>query len=85
MFYLYLYGDNEKIVHNWSFIRHWTLKLGIIVMILGALYDMLKQEAPPIPDLISNIGLTLVFAWAFLFHRKLFNNKLNGNSEKTKI
>ena len=81
MFYLYLYGDNDKIVHNWGFVRHWTLKFGIITMILGALYEMLKQETPSIPSLLFDIGLTLVFVWAYLFHKKMFERKLNGTKK----
>ena len=50
-------------------------------MILGALYDMLKQETPSIPDLLFNIGLMLVFVWAYLFHKKMFKKKLNGSKE----
>jgi hypothetical protein len=81
MFYLYLYGDNDKIVHRWSFIRHWTLKFGIIGIILGTLYNMFTLDTPHLSQVVLNLGLTLVFVWAYLFHKKMFQQKLDGTKK----
>lgn len=77
MFYLYLFGDNDKIVHRWRFVGHWTLRLGIIIMIIGTLFNILTFDAPSLSQLSLNIGLSMTFFWAYLFHKKLFESKLN--------
>lgn len=76
MFYLYIFCDDSKIVHKWSFINHWILKTGLIVMIIGTLFNVLTFDTPSLSQISMNIGLALVFIWAYLFHRKLFKTKL---------
>lgn len=76
MFYLYLFADNSKIVHKWSFVGHWTLKLGLIMMIIGTLFNVLSLDTPSISQITMNVGLSITFVWAYLFHRKLFKNKI---------
>lgn len=76
MFYLYLYGDNDKIVHKWNFLGHWTLKLGLITMIVGTQFNIFTFDCPSFSQLILNIGLAITFYWAYLFHKTLFENKL---------
>jgi len=76
MFYLYLFGDNDKIVHRWKFIGHWTLKLGLITMIIGTLFNILTFDNPSISQLFLNVGLSMTFFWAYLFHKQLFESKL---------
>lgn len=82
MFYLYLYGDNDKIVHRWSFIGHWTLKLGIITMITGTIFNMLTFNKPSLSQLCLNVGLAITFVWVYLFHKELFEKRLK---EKTDV
>jgi hypothetical protein len=77
MFYLYLFTDNSKIIHRWTFINHWILKTGLIVMIIGTLFNVLTFDTPSLSQIGMNIGLALVFVWAYLFHRKLFKTKIN--------
>lgn len=75
MFYIYLYGDESKVVHKWTFAGHWSLRLGIIGMILGIILKIWNMDMPTIHELFFDIGITLVFLWAYLFHRQLFKNK----------
>lgn len=76
MFYIYLYGDDSKVVHKWSFVGHWSLKLGMVGMIIGILLKIWNLDTPTIHELIFDVGLTLVFLWAYLFHRQLFKDKI---------
>lgn len=76
MFYLYLFGDNDKIVHKWTFVGHWTLKIGIIIMIIGTLFNILTFDSPSLSQLFLNIGLSMTFVWVYLFHKQLFESKL---------
>lgn len=76
MFYIYLYGDSDKIVHNWSFVGHWTLKLGLIAIIAGSALNALTLSHPPLTEVILNAGLAMTFAWGYIFHKKMFEHKL---------
>lgn len=75
MFYLYLYSDDNKVVHRWSFLGHWTLKLGMIINIVGILFNLLTFDKVNPSQLLVNCGFSLIFVWVYLFHRKMFNQK----------
>ena len=76
MMYVYLYGDKTKVVHKWSFVGHWTLKLGLIGIILGSVLNVLTLSDPPLTEVVLNVGLAMTFVWAYLFHRKMFNERI---------
>ena len=69
-FYVLLYGDESKIVHRWPFVQNLTLRAGIIWIILGALFNVITAPVPTLPEFVLNVGLALVFFWAFLFHKR---------------
>lgn len=75
MFYIYLFADATKIVHRWSFVGHWSLRLGLSAMIIGTLFNVLTFDTPSKSQLLMNIGLSIVFVWAYLFHKQLFKYK----------
>ena len=79
MFYLYLYGDNSKVVHRWNFVGHWSLKLGLIGIAVGNMYNVLSLCNPPTSELVLNVGLAIVFLWAYMFHKKMFAEKFKKN------
>lgn len=76
MFYIYLFGDNDKIVHKWTFLGHWTLKLGLIIMIIGTIFNLLTFNCPSFSQLLLNVGLSITFVWVYLFHKQLFEARL---------
>ena len=76
MMYVYLYGDKTKVVHKWSFVGHWTLKLGLIGIICGSALNVLTLSDPPMTEVVLNVGLAMTFVWAYLFHRKMFNERI---------
>jgi hypothetical protein len=76
-FYLMIYGDETKIVHKWPFVQNWTLRVGLIGMILGALFNVLTFSIPTLPEFVLNLGLAFVFLWAFIFHKKHLQKKSN--------
>lgn len=76
MFYLYLFMDDSKIVHKWKFVGHWTLKLGLISMIIGTIFNILTFKKPALSQLVLNIGLAITFVWVFLFHKELFKKRI---------
>lgn len=76
MFYIYLYGDHSKVVHKWKFVGHWSLKMGLIGMILGIVINIWNADSTNFYNLLFDIGMTLVFLWAYKFHKQLFKNKI---------
>lgn len=81
MFYIYLFGDHNKMVAKWSFVSHWTLRMGIIGMIAGTFFNTLTLSTPDWSEITLNCGLALLMFWALLFHRKMF---LNSSTTQTK-
>ena len=61
MFYIYLFGDNNKIVHKWKFIGHWSLKLGLIIIIVGTIFNILTFDCPSLSQLCLNVGIAITF------------------------
>lgn len=78
MFYIYLFGDHNKMVAKWNFISHWTLRFGIIGMICGTFFNTLTLSTPSWSEIVLNVGLALLMLWALLFHRKIF---IRANSD----
>ena len=76
-FYLMIYGDEKNIVHKWPFVQNWTLRAGLIGMILGALSNVLTFALPTFSEFVLNLGLAFVFLWAFIFHKKHLQKKSN--------
>jgi len=74
MFYIYLFGDHNKIVAKWSFVSHWSLRLGIIAMIAGTFFNTMTLSTPDWSEIVLNGGMGLLMLWALLFHRKMFIN-----------
>ena len=71
-FLLMLYGRGGSVVHKWSFIGHWSLKLGLAMFTSGALLTALSLPEPNIIQLTRATGLALIFSWAVAFHYKYF-------------
>ena len=59
-----------------------TIKVGLITIACGSLFNFLTMSVPPITEVILNIGLSIIFAWACIFHYNYFikqsKNKKDG-------
>jgi hypothetical protein len=75
MFYIYAFGDDKKVINKWNIKRVYLLKIGVISIILGSLYSAVTLTDPSIGEVIMNMGLAMLFAWVYDFHRKLFKAK----------
>lgn len=75
LFYIYLFGDHTKSVARWTFIRHWSLRGGMLFMIGGTFFNTLTLSTPDWSEIMLNFGLALLMIWVVLFHRNLFRNK----------
>lgn len=75
-----LYGRSQSVVHRWSFIGHWSLKVGLASFAAGAMFTALSFETPTIPELLRAFGAALIWTWACFFHYKYFVK--DGRSSK---
>ena len=81
-FYIYIYGDDSKVVHRWKFAQHFSLKFGLIGIISGSLFNALTMPKLILTETLLNVGLALVFTWSAFFHKKLFKNERPKNTRK---
>jgi len=72
LFYIVLYGDSNTVVYKWPMVQHWTLKIGMAGIIAGSIFNAVSWSQVGWSGAILNIGLAMVFNWAYLYHKKLF-------------
>ena len=86
-FFILLYGNENSIVYKWPIIKHWSVKIGLIIAVAASLYNamnsIVRQILPrdgsgdtiidfvtvPPGEIIMNVGLAIIFSWAFYFHK----------------
>lgn len=73
LFYIILYGDGSKVIYKWPAVQHWTLKVGLIGIIVGSITNAVSWSHVSWTGALLNSGLAMVFNWAYLYHKKLFN------------
>lgn len=100
-FFILLYGNANSIVHKWPIIKHWSVKIGLIIAVAASFYNsmnaVVRQIMPrhyddgsiiidfvntPPGEVVMNIGLAIIFSWAFYFHKFHFL-KVMGEIKKT--
>jgi len=75
MFYIYIFGDEEKAVAKLNITKLFLLKMGIISIICGSFFNAVTLSNPPVYEVVLNMGLGMLFYWAYDFHRKIFKRK----------
>ena len=72
LFYVLMYGDGRTVVYRWPMLQHWGLKLGLCLIISGAIFHALSWKYVGWSGALLNMGLALVFNWAYVYHKNLF-------------
>ena len=82
-FFVLLFGSSNSIVHKWSVLQHWTLKIALISIIsssawnaMNVVYKMIVPRAAdvithvetPMGEILMNCGLAGLFIWVVYFH-----------------
>lgn len=75
MFYIYLFGDEEKAIAKWNITKLFLLKVGVISIICGSFFNAVTLWNPPAHEVVLNMGLAMLFYWAYDFHKKIFKRK----------
>ena len=75
LFYIFVFGRDIKALARLTLIEQVMLRTGLAIPALGALYNVLTGQYPPIPEIIINIGYASLWTWASMFHYNTFVKK----------
>lgn len=70
-FYLMIFGK-EGAIHRRPEWEQYFVRVGLLTVLTGSLLNVLHKQAPPINEVIVNIGLAFLFTWASIFHYYVF-------------
>lgn len=70
-FYLMVFGKEGRIYKRpmWE---QYFVRIGLLTVLTGSLLNVLHKQAPPINEVIVNVGLAFLFTWASIFHYYVF-------------
>jgi hypothetical protein len=74
-FYVMLFtriGDGVKQIDQFGKVSYHTIRLGLALIVSGALLNVLLLTTPPVSEVAMNLGFGLVLSWAALWHGKKF-------------
>lgn len=71
-FYIMVYGDGSKVVHRWPMVGSFALRFGMVLIIVGSMFDALSWRNNSFSAFVSHAGLALVFTWAYKYHKTMF-------------
>ena len=75
LFYIFVFGREVKALARLNIVEQLMLRTGLAIPALGALYNVLTGQYPPIPEIIINIGYASLWTWASMFHYNTFVKK----------
>jgi hypothetical protein len=67
-----VFGRDVKALAKLNIIEQAMLRVGLAIPALGALYNVLSAQYPPIPEILINIGYASLWTWASMFHYHTF-------------
>jgi hypothetical protein len=75
LFYIFVFGRDIKALARLTIIEQVMLRTGLAIPAIGALYNVLTAQYPPIPEIFINIGYASLWTWASMFHYNTFVKK----------
>ena len=75
LFYIFVFGREIKALAKLRLIEQAMLRVGLSIPALGALFNVLTAQYPPIPEILINIGYASLWTWASIFHYRTFVKK----------
>jgi len=75
LFYIFLFGKDNKYIDRLPIWENYTVRVGLIFIAAGGLYNTLVMSYPPNIEIIINVGYACVFLWAAVFHYRNFVKK----------
>jgi len=75
LFYIFIFGRSVPIIDNLPKVENYLLRIGLITISAGGLFNVLSTSYPPNIEIIINVGYACLFTWASIFHYKYFVRK----------
>ena len=75
LFYIFVFGRDIKALARLNLAEQIMLRVGLAIPALGALFNVLTAQYPPIPEIVINVGYASLWTWASMFHYKQFVKK----------
>lgn len=70
-FYLMVFGK-EGAIQKRPMWEQYFVRIGLLTILTGSLLNVLHEQAPPINEVIVNVGLAVLFTWGSIFHYHVF-------------
>ena len=70
-FYVMLFtkiGDGVKQIDRFGKASYYTIKTALALVVSGAMLNLLLLTTPPFSEVVMNLGVGLIFAWAAVWH-----------------
>ena len=71
-FYVFIFGRENSLVYQLDKVEQSVLRSALIIISLGAFYNVLVVSYPPNVEIFINVGYALLFGWAVYFHYRKF-------------
>ena len=84
-FIIFCFGRPDSLIYRYGSAQAHCLKFGLVTISLGSLANILTLSNPPFSEIILNIGLAALFAWAAAFHYLVFIAKKQPGKKLTKV
>lgn len=79
-FYILIYRD-DGVVRRWPMVGSWVLRISLVATAAASLGNCLILSNPDSKtEVVLNMGLAGIFAWAVMFHMELLKN--HGSTRK---
>lgn len=75
VFYIFIFGREESRIYQANIYEQYLLRSALILISLGAFYNVLVVSYPPNVEIIINVGYAMLFSWAVYFHYNKFVKK----------
>ena len=75
LFIIFVFGRLNSKMNQLPIVERTLVKLGLILICCGSLYNFLICKQTDIFQTIMNLGIALVFSWGAYFHFKYFIKK----------
>lgn len=72
LFYVFVFGRESKRLQSLPLMEQWFLRLSLIFIASGSLWNVLYLSYPPNVEILINCGYALLFIWAVKFHYRMF-------------
>lgn len=73
----------DSIVDCMPFYIKWWIRLSLIMVASGAMFNVLNGSNPMWSEILLNVGIGSLFTWAFLWHRQRWvRNEMECNTNE---